>query len=185
MIKKIAILSIVVIAAAGCQAKSAANPNVKNDNGARSVSVTDNGDTVNKAFSSDEAKTPAPEQNESAEDVVEIREKMFVAQTNDVYYNAEDYLGKTLRCEGIFNIYEVPEINAVYYSVIRYGPGCCGTDANPGFEVIWNKDYPEQNDWVEATGVLEEYEENGYKYLRLALSSLNVLTTRGAEYVTQ
>ncbi len=44
---------------------------------------------------------------------------------------------------------------------------------------------PEPDDWVEAVGVLEEYDENGYKYLRLALSSLTVLKTRGAEYVSQ
>jgi hypothetical protein len=32
---------------------------------------------------------------------------------------------------------------------------------------------------------LEEYEEDGYKYLRLALTVLTVLDARGAEYVTQ
>jgi hypothetical protein len=61
-------------------------------------------------------------------------------------------------------------------------------DANCGFEVQWagdNADYPEVNDWVEAVGVLEQYEENGMNYLRLDLTSLTVLETRGAEYVTQ
>ena len=118
-------------------------------------------------------------------DVIVIKEKMFIAQTNDVYFNTEDYLGKTIQYEGIFDIYEVPDSGAKYYAVIRYGPGCCGVDANAGFEVKWDGEYPSQNDWVEATGILEEYEEDGYKYLRLALTSLTVLPTRGAEYVSQ
>ena len=121
----------------------------------------------------------------SSGDVIVIREKMFIAQTNDVYFNTEDYLGKTIQYEGIFDIYEAPESADKYYSVIRYGPGCCGVDANAGFEVKWDGEYPRQDDWVEVTGVLEEYEEEGYKYLRLALTSLDVLTERGAEYVSQ
>lgn len=119
-------------------------------------------------------------------DLVEIREKMFIAQTNDIYFNAEDYLGKTIKYEGIFNVYEVPDTGEIVYSVIRYGPGCCGVDANAGFEVAWDIEYPaKHNDWVEVIGVLEEYEHEGLKYLRLRLSSLTALATRGAEYVVQ
>lgn len=118
-------------------------------------------------------------------DVIEISEKLFIAQTNDIYINTEDYLGKTIRYEGIFQAYYYDATDTTYYSVIRYGPGCCGFDANAGFEVEWDGDYPEQNDWVQATGTLETYEEGGARYLRLKLSSLKVLPVRGAEYVQQ
>ena len=125
----------------------------------------------------------------STGDVVEIREKMFIAQVNDVYYNADDYLGKAIRYEGIFSQYESPETGQTFYLVLRYGPGCCGDDGNVGFEVVWKSEgqhtYPAPNDWVEAVGVLEEYEEGGYAYLRLALTSLTVQPVRGAEYVSQ
>ena len=121
----------------------------------------------------------------SSGDVIVIREKMFIAQTNDIYYNTEDYLGKTIKYEGIFKTYYWEEDDLTYHYVIRYGPGCCGNDGEAGFEVAWTGDYPNQDDWVETVGVLEEYEENGYMYLRLALTSLTVLPTRGAEYVSQ
>jgi hypothetical protein len=63
-------------------------------------------------------------------------------------------------------------------------------DANVGFEVAWSKDnakpYPVVDSWVEATGVLKTYEEDGYSnYLYLDLSSLNVLSSRGAAIVRQ
>ena len=118
-------------------------------------------------------------------DVIEIREKLFVAQTNDIYLNSEDYLGKTIKYEGIFDAYHDDETDITYYSVVRYGPGCCGYDSNAGFEVIWDKEYPEISEWVEVIGVLEEYDEFGEKYLRLQISSIRVLETRGQLYVTE
>jgi uncharacterized membrane protein YcgQ (UPF0703/DUF1980 family) len=112
---------------------------------------------------------------------------MFIAQTNDVYLNAEDYFGKTIKLEGIFKLEQYD--NADYCFVLRYGPGCCGSDGNAGFEVAWNKSanktYPATDDWVEAIGVLKTYKENDYPYLYLDLTSLTVMDKRGREFVMQ
>jgi uncharacterized membrane protein YcgQ (UPF0703/DUF1980 family) len=130
------------------------------------------------------AKEEAPQ-----EKILEIREKMFIAQTNEVYLNAEDYLGRTIKLEGLFKEEEYENQNHCY--VLRYGPGCCGNDGNAGFEVAWEdsgaapRGYPRIDDWVEALGVLKTYEEDGYSYLYIALSNLRVLDKRGAEFVTQ
>jgi uncharacterized membrane protein YcgQ (UPF0703/DUF1980 family) len=119
--------------------------------------------------------------------IVEIKEKMFIAQTNDVYLNSDDYMGKTIKLEGLFK----REKSGVkeYFFVIRYGPGCCGYDGSAGFEVAWKsnakKSYPSEDDWVEAVGTFGTYYENGYPFYYIALESLTVLTKRGAEYVTQ
>jgi uncharacterized membrane protein YcgQ (UPF0703/DUF1980 family) len=129
-------------------------------------------------------------------DVVEIKEKMFIAQTNDVYLNPEDYIGKTIKLEGLFKSYDSTDYGASYCFVIRYGPGCCGNDGSAGFEVAWESpsrdedsapesSYPEEDAWVEAAGVLKSYEEDGFPYLYLALSSLTVKQERGAEFVSQ
>jgi Predicted membrane protein len=188
--KKIVVLLMICIALlAGCSDDTPSTniPPLTNDNtpsvNSSDPAVTDNSEIpqdVTESTNHSDVAVQAP-----IGDVVEIREKMFIAQTNDIYFNAEDYIGKTIKYEGIFDIYEVPEIGGVYYAVIRYGPGCCGVDANAGFEVKWDGEYPNRNDWVEVVGVLEEYEENGYKYLRLVLNSLTVLPMRGAEYVNQ
>jgi zinc transport system permease protein len=137
-------------------------------------------------------ETPAPEtvKKEKAgaagEKIIEIKEKMFLAQTSDVYNNPEDYLGKTIKLEGIFK--REGSERQHYCFVIRYGPGCCGSDGNAGFEVAWEEglaDYPSPDDWVEAAGVLKTYNEDGYPYLYIALSSLKRLDARGAEFVSQ
>jgi len=111
---------------------------------------------------------------------------MFIAQTNDVYLNRDEYMGRTIKLEGIFG--GVPEADPPFYFVYRYGPGCCGYDGNVGFEVVWKdvqRDYPKNNDWVEAIGVLEKYESEMGTFLRLALESLVVKVERGKEIVVQ
>ena len=127
--------------------------------------------------------------NNSGE-TIEITEKLFISQVNDVYLNTNDYLGKTIKLEGIFKTEQYQERDEPYYFVVRYGPGCCGTDGNAGFEVAWTGDikrpYPAPDSWVEAMGVLDVYEEDGQiGYLYLNLSSLTVLSKRGAEFVSQ
>jgi uncharacterized membrane protein YcgQ (UPF0703/DUF1980 family) len=135
--------------------------------------------------------------SKSAAGVVEIKEKMFIAQTNDIYLNAEDYLGKTIKLQGLFKKEQYEGSDTAYCFVIRYGPGCCGNDGNAGFEVAWEPKvplderwtlkapYPAPDDWVEATGALKTYEEDGFPYLYIALTSLTVLDERGMEFVTQ
>ena len=119
------------------------------------------------------------------DDVFEIREKMFIAQINDVYYNPSDYMGKMLKYEGVFDAYTYPETGQTFYSVIRYGPGCCGDDGNVGFEIKWDGKMPKQNDWVEVVGKVEAYKEGDYMYLRLGVERLDVLSVRGNEVVSQ
>jgi zinc transport system permease protein len=121
--------------------------------------------------------------------VIEIKEKMFIAQTNDVYLNSDEYVGKTLKLEGLFK--RETYGNRDYCFVLRYGPGCCGSDGNAGFEVTWEKKedapivWPEIDAWVSATGVFTGYEEDDATYYYLVLSELDVLDKRGAEFVSQ
>jgi uncharacterized membrane protein YcgQ (UPF0703/DUF1980 family) len=120
---------------------------------------------------------------------VEIREKMFATQVSDVYINARDYLGKTIKLEGIFLAAQYSETDT-FYSVMRYGPGgCCGIDGYFGFEIQWpkgsTKAFPNPNAWVKAAGQLKSYQVDYNEYLYIELSSLTELSKRGTEYVLQ
>ncbi|MPN31416.1 hypothetical protein SDC9_178890 [bioreactor metagenome] len=179
MKKAFIMMLVCLVLLAGCGRQSPAIPET-NDKEAQSAGIPETPDEPDEAPPVHNAPPASADS-----DVIEIKEKMFIAQTNDIYINAEDYLGKAIKYEGIFNSFYNDANNTTYYYVIRYGPGCCGFDANAGFEVVWSGDYPNNNDWVEVVGVLEEFEEDGNKYLRLDLSSLTVLDTRGEEYVYQ
>lgn len=152
--------------------------------GCREESVSENnGGQWEGKEAADVIAEPIASRAVSDDAVVYIKEKMFIEQINDIYLNQQDFIGKTIKYEGIFDEFYWEETDHTYYSVIRYGPGCCSFDANAGFEVQWDGEYPKANDWVEVTGTLEQYEENGETYLQLALDSLIVLDQRGKEYV--
>ena len=120
--------------------------------------------------------------------IIEVREKMFIVQTNDIYLNSEDYLGKTIKLEGVFAIEDFPWQERPFYYVLRFGPGCCAYDGSAGFEVMWDPNikpkaiYPKDNDWVEAVGILKEFNDGG---IYITLTTLTVLDKRGAEFVKQ
>lgn len=122
-------------------------------------------------------------------EIVQIKEKMFITQLNDIYINRQDYIGKTISYEGMFTQYTWDEMNTTYYLVYRRSPGCCGADGQAGLEVIWpdgsEKAYPNENDWCEVVGTLESYNENGENFLQIRLDSLIVKEDRGEEFVKQ
>ncbi|MDR3267391.1 MAG: hypothetical protein LBT24_07480 [Tannerella sp.] len=183
---------MIVLISVGCNNAKTVTPQ-KNNAGTVSVSVPA---AVTFNASAPEAVAEIDKRfdlknGESAARMIEIKEKMFIAQTNDIYLNTEDYLGKTIKLQGLFKKEQYEGNDAAYCFVIRYGPGCCGNDANAGFEVAWDErwtlkpPYPNVDDWVEVIGALSTYEEDGFPYLYIALTSLTVLDERGAEYVTQ
>ena len=120
-----------------------------------------------------------PEIDESQ--ITEITEKMFIEQVNDVYLNPDDYLGKPLKLEGVYESFYLEDTAETVRYVRRLGPGCCGDDGFVGFEIIFAGEYPEANDWVELIGIFEEYEENDMQYFRIRAASLTVMDERGKE----
>ena len=117
---------------------------------------------------------------------VDITENMYVTYINEIYINTEDYIGKILRIEGMFQAYKDENTKKTYYYVYRTGPGCCGNDGSMcGFEFSWDGDMPKDNDWIEVVGKLRSYEEDGYTYLTLDAKSVTVMDARGSETVYQ
>ena len=136
---------------------------------------------VNSCFKNNNSETKTASQTET----IEIRERMFATQINDIYLNAADYLGKTIKLEGIFMS---GGNNTVFY-VLRYAPDdCCGGRGYAGFEVrrsSLSAELPADDSWVEAAGILREYEAGLRKFLYLELTSLVVMDKRGSEFVTR
>ena len=115
------------------------------------------------------------------EEIFEIRERMFIQQGNDIYLNPDEYLGRIVRLQGIYNEFDDNLGGEPTSYIYRNSLDCCGFDGMMGFAVLLDDGpMPEPNAWVEATGKVE-IDENGYVFLRL--SSLKVMDERGAEVV--
>ena len=76
-------------------------------------------------------KSPQAESSETQKQkaadlpTLEIKEKLFIAQTNDVYLNPDEYMGRRIRLEGLFKADSYVGSAQTYRFVLRYGPGCC------------------------------------------------------------
>lgn len=126
------------------------------------------------------------EKNQKAEDkgIMEIDTDMFIKKVNELYFNTDEYLGITVSYEGIFKEALEDSEGVTHAAVIRYGPGCCGIDADSGFEVVYDGKMPKDDDWVKVTGILEQYGSDDHKHLQVNCKSIEVLDERGQEQVS-
>ncbi len=120
----------------------------------------------------------------SAGGVVEIGEKLFIQQCNDLYANPGDYEDKLVRIEGLCDVWE--QDGETHYAVYRRTPGCCGDDGVMGFYIDYDGEArPQLGDWIAVTAKVKSgKDESGYTTVELVASEVTVTEERGAEYVT-
>ena len=119
--------------------------------------------------------------NEPEDDgILVIGDRFFVHQVNDILLNTQQYLGRTIRYEGIFR---TVDWRAAGYDhiVMRYAMGCCTREPIGFFILLPDSIYPVPPDhaWVEITGVVEE--NNGF--LMINAISLIEMEERGFYFV--
>jgi len=163
---------------------SSTNASKSDDVSTGNVSSNDTnktGDTANNI------STLKPDNTNTDKVDLNITEKMYVTYINEIYTNPDAYLGKRLKIEGMFSAQHIDITNMTYYYVYRQGPGCCGNDGSMcGFEFTTKDgEYPNENDWIEVVGTLDQYDEDGIQYLTIRADSVKVKDERGAEIVTQ
>lgn len=117
--------------------------------------------------------------------ILEIKEKMFLTQINDIYFNFDSYKEKTIIAEGIYTELVSYIDNSTIPALYRRGPGCCGNDGWGGFMLDWNGKIPNENDWIRVSGKPYIKEYKGYEDLYLKVETLEVKKERGAEFVNQ
>lgn len=153
-----------------------------------SPTSTTNKDSASDPVSSGTGTSTKNNKEEASGDKIDldITEAMYVTMINAIYTNPQKYLGKTVRIQGMFSAQYFQPTDTTYYYVYRVGPGCCGNDGSMcGFEFTGNTKGLEDNDWIDVTGTLDSYDENGVSYLTLRTKSVEVKTTRGKESVAQ
>ncbi|MCR5763012.1 MAG: hypothetical protein K6G00_06485 [Treponema sp.] len=116
-------------------------------------------------------------------DILEIKERLFLTQINDIYFNYDRYKDKTIVVEGMFTYLVSYLDNSQFPAVYRRGPGCCGNDGWGGFMLDYEGPFPEPEAWIKVVGkpIMKEYK--GYQDLYLKVLSFEVKTERGLEFV--
>jgi len=109
-----------------------------------------------------------------------VQENQYITQINDIYFNFDEYEGKTIQIEGF------PMTYNGFVFVGRYGPGCCANDeyACLEYEYSENLDLVDEKDWIRVIGTIEKGIDEGMEYIYIKATSVEKLETRGADRVT-
>ncbi len=98
-------------------------------------------------------------------DLTTLSATMVYSEVSNMMINPDQYMGKTVKMQGIENVYHDTETGQDYYAcVIADATACCSQGIE--FEMA-DKIYPPEGSEVTVMGVFDTYEENGYQYCTL------------------
>ena len=117
--------------------------------------------------------------DDGTDSTIIIAERTFANQVLSIRLNPRRYAGRVVRYEGIFHIIYSPQTGGEHYFVIRLAQGCCSV-SHIGFQVFAEGIVPPENDaWVEVTGVLERYNDT----MVVRATSITEMPERGVEFL--
>lgn len=109
-------------------------------------------------------------------DMTMLSSTMAYSEAYNMTNNPGNYLGKTIKMNGTFTVYEDSKTKKKTYScVVADASSCCAQ----GFEFVlkgentYPDDYPEVGSEITVTGTFELYAENGFLYSRLKDATLS------------
>lgn len=113
------------------------------------------------------------------EETLVLKDKYFITQLNDIYYNIDEYKGKKIEIEGF------PMTNEKSTFVGRYGPGCCSIDGYAYIEYKFSEklELVDEKDWIKVTGTIQKRYEGNIIYVYIDATSVEKLDTRGTDRV--
>ena len=135
--------------------------------------------TSSEAASESEQTQPAealpdyePAQTSGALDVdlTTLSSTMVYSEVYNMMYEPDRYVGKRIKMNGQFAVYEDPDTGAVYTAcIIMDATACCsqGLEFVLAGEKTYPNDYPELGSEITVTGTFQLYDENGATYCHL------------------
>ena len=109
-------------------------------------------------------------------DLTVLSSTMVFAEVSNIMTKPANYLGKTIKINGLFysSYYDVND-TMYYFVVVTDATSCCPQ----GIEFVWSRknpeDYPDQSTKIELTGTFSSYNEHGETYYHLLVEDLLVL----------
>ena len=132
----------------------------------------------------DTAQKPAAEDAEGTAaldiDLTALSGIMVYSEVNSMISFPDNYIGKTVKMQGQFNIYQVTDENGAFIPdkmffacMIADATACCaqGLEFALAGEPVYPDDYPELGAEITVVGTFEWYEEDGCRYYRLGNAS--------------
>ncbi|MCR5290139.1 MAG: hypothetical protein K6E51_09130 [Treponema sp.] len=105
-------------------------------------------------------------------DLTKQSSTMVYSQVFNMMISPEDFIGKTIKMQGLCSVYHDEEDNKDYYAcIIMDATACCAQGID--FELKAGLTYPSDNEKITITGVFEQYTVKGYESFHLARATLD------------
>lgn len=89
------------------------------------------------------------------------------SEVYDMMYFPENYVGKTIKMDGMFSYYYDEAMDKYYFAcIIMDATACCsqGIEFELTDEYVYPDDYPEDGGDICVVGTFDTYEEDGFTY---------------------
>lgn len=103
-------------------------------------------------------------------DLTQLSSTMVYSEVYTMMYEPSEYIGKSVKMNGAFSVYQNEETGQIYFAcIISDATACCsqGIEFELEGEYTYPDDYPERGEEITVTGVFETYEEDGNLFCRL------------------
>ena len=103
-------------------------------------------------------------------DLTTLSSTMVYSEVYNMMYEPDRYVGKRIKMDGQFAVYEDSNTGAVYTAcIIMDATACCsqGLEFVLAGEKTYPDDYPELDSEITVTGTFQLYDENGATYCHL------------------
>ncbi len=102
-------------------------------------------------------------------DLTELSSTMVYAEVYNMVFEPADYVGKTIKMEGMYTRYEDTEGNAWNSCLIMDATACCsqGLEFELTDEYSYPDDFPEEGDDITVMGTFDTYTEDGYEFVTI------------------
>ena len=177
--KRIKILIVVGIMAAGlvaCGSQTAGSPSQSaaiNESEVPEETVTVDDLTSSEESVADKNETLADPSVDI--DLTALSSTLIYSEVFNMMMEPLEYVGKTVKMDGVCSIYEDENTGNIYYAcIVQDATQCC----SQGLEFVLDEDqyqkedYPKAGDEIIIKGTFDTYEENGNQYLTMRNSQL-------------
>ncbi len=103
-------------------------------------------------------------------DLTELSSIMVYAEVYNMMVSPEDYIGKTIKMNGLFSYYHDEDTdNEYFFCIVQDATACCaqGIEFNLSGNPVYPGDYPEPDSEICVVGVFDTYDEGEYTYCTL------------------
>ena len=162
--------------------KNSENENKSVEPDDKAINKEENTDNITPDIAIEDNK---PEKTEITDAPIENSDKIDIDLTelsstmvySEVYYMTtmpEDYIGKTVKMDGLFAIYYDEPSDKYYFAcIIQDATACCarGVEFELTGNPVYPDDYPEEGTEICVKGVFDTYDEGDYTYCTLRNAS--------------